>query len=102
MKAVQIFKEGSKEYLALSCAAWLLTTFSPNGYQYYVGETYFDFGADLKWTTILCHKPGEREFWDVQALSPLRQTEIISANTFHDIMSVVNKYFSGEYCVDKK
>ena len=74
-KIIDIFKPGSWEHEQLRIAAEMLTEKSPNGYKYYVGETYCDFGQGWIWTTILC-KSGS--LWgDYQAITPDQQEEII-------------------------
>ena len=102
MKAIRIFKNTDREYGMLSHMAALLTDLSPNRYQYYVGDTYFDFGQDWKWTTILCHRPEDSSGWDFQALNPALQEKIITADTPEGVSEAVKAYFNGPYCVDKK
>ena len=52
---IKIFEHGSEAREKLNRAAHILTGLSPKGYRYYVGETYFDFGQNWKWTTPRPH-----------------------------------------------
>ena len=72
---ISVFKPGSWEYEQLRIAAEMLTEKSPDGYRYYVGETYFDLGQGWVWTTILCDSGSP--WGDSQALTPAQQEEII-------------------------
>ena len=91
---IKIFPRDSKEHKLLELAAALLTVKSPNQYRYYVGETYFDYGQDWKWTTILC-EDGSHGY---QALSPKAQELILN----EQIEEAVDKWVLGnKYCPDK-
>lgn len=74
-KIIDTFKPGSWEHEQLRIAAEMLTEKSPNGYKYYVGDTYFDFGQDWMWTTILCNSGSP--WGDYQAITPAQQEIII-------------------------
>ena len=79
-KIIDTFKPGSWEHEQLRIAAEMLTEKSPNGYKYYVGETYFDLGQRRMWTTILCDSGsplGNLEPPPYQAITPEQQEEII-------------------------
>ena len=99
MDSIRVFSPDDREYKLLSCAAQAMTVLSPNGFRYYVGETYFDLGQDWKWTTILCHRPGDD--WDFQAINPALQKMIVTARDIMTIGAAVSKYFKGENCLDK-
>lgn len=92
-REISIFQKGSKEYKLLESAAALLTAKSPNSYNYCVGETYFDYGQNWKWTTILCDN-GERGY---QALCPVEQEMILNG----EIEAAVKRVFEDKYCPDK-
>lgn len=94
---IKIFEHGSEAREKLNRAAHILTGLSPKGYRYYVGETYFDFGQDWKWTTILC-KGGE--FGDYQALSPAEQERIILADV-PELATVAADVLAGKFCPDR-
>ena len=77
-KIIDVFQSGSFEYEQLRIAAEMLTNKSPRNHVYYVGDTYFDFGQDWKWTTILCASNGG--WGDYQAITPAQQELIILSN----------------------
>lgn len=89
------FEVGSREREKLQLVAVLLTNRSPNHYLYYVDETYFDFGQDWMWTTILCSK-------GYQALNPREQEEIILAETYDELVKIAEGILSDKFCPDKK
>ena len=95
---ITTFEKGSEEYEKLQIAALMLTNRSPRGYQYHVGTTYFDFGQDWKWTTILCN--GEDNIY--QALNPREQEEIILSDTYDEMVKTVELIFTDKFCPDKK
>ena len=95
---IKVFGKDSEEYKALNVAAAVLTAKSPNGYRYYVGETYFDYGQDWKWTTVLC----EGDSWGgYQALNPREQEDILLGDV-NDIPKVCDEVLSDKFCPDKK
>ena len=95
-----IFEKGTEEYKKLEAVAAMLTAFSPNKRRYYVGETYFDYGQDWKWTTVLCEGG---EWGAYQALYPAQQEKIIFfAESAKDLAEVVESVFADKFCPDKK
>ena len=44
--AIRTFERNGNEWDRLNMLAALLTAHSPNGWEYFVGETYFDYGQD--------------------------------------------------------
>lgn len=78
------------EYKQLDVAAKMLTLFNGKGFRYYVGNTYFDYGQDWKWTTILKEDPNETGVLRVcQALNPRQQENIIMADTPEEMAKAV-------------
>lgn len=96
---ISVFDKGSEEYEHLQIAALMMTNRSPNGWFYHVGETYFDYGQDWKWTTILCDG---NKFGTYQALSPRQHEEIIMANKIDEMASIVEGIFDNKFCCDKR
>lgn len=88
-KYIKVFNADSPEYARLQAAAELMTKRSPLGYHYHVGDTYFDFGQNWVWTTILCDG-------GYQALYPRDQERIITG----DIDAAVTAVFADKYCPD--
>ena len=86
---IKVFKPDSFEHKRLEIAAAIMNIKSPNHYKYRVAETYFDYGQDWKWTTILCDNYGH--WGEFQALSPRQQEEIILAENVE--LAVIN-YFT--------
>ena len=76
-KITDVFQPGSWEYEQLRIAAEMLTQKSSNGYKYYLGNTYLDFGRGLTWTTILCDRGTGQDWDEYQAITPAQQEEII-------------------------
>lgn len=97
-KFITEFKYGTEEYEKLQIMALMLMNRSPNGYRYYVGSTYFDFGQDWKWTTVLC---GGDRYGSYQALNPREQEEIILATTYDELVKIAESILSDKYCPDK-
>lgn len=92
---ITLFNHEDVEYQKLEAAAELLTEKSPRGYTYYVGDTYFDFGQNWKWTTILCEGSGWGSY---QALSPRTQELIIESD---NLAEAVEEVLNGKYCPDR-
>lgn len=100
MSYIKRYRSDAPEYDKLRRAANILTGLSPNGWSYYVDETYFDFGQNWKWTTILCHRTG-RGFTDTyQALSPAAQERVI-LSPVAELPAVCAEILHGKYCPDK-
>ena len=97
MSFIKRYASDTPEYDKLRRAAHILTGLSPNGYKYTVGETYFDFGQDWKWTTILCDGGS---FGGYQALSPANQEEIILAPV-EQLPAVCADVLAGKFCPDR-
>ena len=95
---ISVFDKDSEEYEHLQLAAVMLTNRSPHGWHYYVDNTYYDFGQDWKWTTILC----EGNHWgSYQALNPREQEQIIMASWIDELVSIVEAILSDKFCPDK-
>ena len=97
-KYIKKFNAGTPEFTALETAAKIMTKMSPKGYEYYVGDTYFDYGQDWMWTTILCNGGN---YGGYQALSPRAQEEIITATAPEALEAAVRRVFSGKWCPDR-
>ena len=96
---IKRFDHGSRERELLKIAAAVLTFKSPNGWRYYVDETYFDYGQDWKWTTVLC---AGGSFGGYQALNPVEQEEILlSDGSIESIAKIVDMVLSDKFSPDK-
>lgn len=91
---IKTFSNDSPEFARLQRAADMLTEQSPRGYHYYVADTYFDFGQNWIWTTILCDGG---EWGGYQALNPAEQAQIITGS----IEEAIKAVFADKYCPDR-
>lgn len=82
MVAVGVFGSQSHEVNKLAYIARIMTARSDNGVVYEVGDTYYDFGHDWKWTTILAYR-SPNSHW--QALYPTDQRKIFNAETREEL-----------------
>lgn len=95
---IKTFRNDSPEYSALNRAAQIMTERSPRGYHYYVGDTFFDYGQNWVWTTIL----SDGGNWGgYQALCPRDQEAIIIAATPEALEAAIERIFADKYCPDK-
>ena len=97
---IREFERDSEEYQKLERLAMCLTLKSPNGFRYRVGVTYFDYGQNWKWTTVLCDNG---DAWGgYQALNPREQDEILfSDGSFEDVCRIADGVLSDKFCPDK-
>lgn len=77
MDVIRIYGADEQEYQNLARVARIMTARSLNGTRFEVGVTYFDFGQDWRWTTILAYKQDNGSF---QSLTPAEQEKIVTAN----------------------
>ena len=87
METIRIYREDEQEYQNLAYVARIMTACSSNGTRFEVGITYFDFGQNWKWTTILAFTQNKRSF---QALTPDEQKKIVLANV-EDLATVTQE-----------
>lgn len=81
---IKVFDKESAEYRKLKLAAEIMTL--DTGVPHHVAETYFDFGQNWKWTTILKGNKG----WGyirVQALCPRQQEMIVFAKNSDELIA---------------
>ena len=98
MSCIKRYANDTPEYDKLRRAAHILTGLSPNGFGYSVGETYFDFGQNWRWTTILCDGGS---FGGYQALSPAAQEEIIFSPDGAALVAACQRVLTGKFCPDR-
>lgn len=84
---IKIFNRNSKEYQKIRAVAEILTLYNDVGAFFCVDDTFFDFGENLKWTTIVGGKPYSND-GQYQLLYP-GQLEIIINGTFYDVSNVI-------------
>ena len=90
---IKVFEPDTNEYKKLNIACDELNKIANEKYNgafnFTVEQTYFDYGQDWKWTTIMAHNPNkEGIFGSWQALTP-RDQEILL--TDYDIQDVLDK-----------
>lgn len=100
----RILEKNEQEYKNLVAAAKIMEAFSRKGKHYDVGETYLDFGANWKWTTIFRGKRNEhmndRFEIDCQALCPRDWKAICGARTYEELFEAVSTMMSDKYYSD--
>ena len=100
--SIRVYDEDSVEYGLLEKAAGVLTEKSPRRYRYHVGVTYFDFGQNWKWTTILCDTGKRGVTGSYQALCPRDHEMIILSDGSDESMNEIADVILGDkYCPDK-
>lgn len=90
---------GSKEEKNLIAVAKVLEAISPNEYRYEVEETYFDYGQDWSWTTIITYNDEKGDSW--QCLTPREWEYVVTAETLADLLVTAEQITSGKYWLDK-
>ena len=90
---------GSDEEKKLVAVAKMLEAVSPNGYRYEVEVTYFDYGQDWLWTTIIRHD--DNKDYNVQVLNPKEWEHIITAETITDLCVITEHITKDKYFGDK-
>ena len=96
MEIIRTYAPTEAEYKALTKAALLLTITSETGTTYRVEETYFDYGQDWKWTTIVAHSP---KYGSYQALTPRRFEDILKST---DLLATLANMKKDKFWLDKK
>lgn len=83
------------EYRKLLIVCTLLNNYTQADCVFCVEDTYFDFGQNWEWTTIICrYQKDENSFHDqysYQYLSPTIQQSIFLANTVDEIFNITDK-----------
>ena len=94
---IREYKPDDREYKALEKASAILTAVSAKGITYKVENTYFDYGQNWRWTTIIAYDPNA---WckTYQALCP-RDYEKILYST--DMLKTIQEIREDEYFTDK-
>lgn len=90
MSTIKVFLPCSREHANLRKASAILTALNERNIEYKVEETYFDFGQDWKWTTIIAHDP-KCTFGSYQALCPRDHEKIVLAETPADMLRVIGE-----------
>lgn len=107
MSCIRVFEKNSPEYKNLEKLGAKLHELSAHGTEYRVEETYFDFGQDWVWTTLIACKPyadqrtGELKYSTWQALNPREQEEcVLFGDDDAVIEEVARRVYSSPYNPD--
>lgn len=95
--ALRVFQEYELEYQKLKLVADMLTTFSPNGTVYIVEVTYFDFGQDWIWTTIISDS---KDSW--QILNPREWEKIVESDSIDELFEIAKEVAEKTYELDRR
>lgn len=99
MERVLTFEE--QEYKNLQAVASMLTATSKKGIIYQVEDTYFDFGQDWMWTTIVAYDSKDDSVtgsW--QVLSPAEWKDVVLADDMVELMNTVQEIKAGKWFRD--
>lgn len=86
----KVIDKGTQEYKNLEAVCAILNTLCETDTKYWVDVTYFDYGQNWKWTTILNSK-------GVQILSPAEWEKILFADTAIRLAEVTDEIRAGKY-----
>ena len=87
------YEDYSDEYERLESAAVMLEELDDYKHEWVVGDTYFDFGQNWMWTTILYSS----EWGFVQALYPADQEKILNAKSGLELADAVINIYKNMY-----
>ena len=96
---LEVYAKGSDMDKKLKKLAKFLSALSPNDYDYYVDDTYFDYGQGWIYTTVLCR--GDGEWGGYQALNPKEQEAVFFADTTDDLYKIAKEVLADKFCPDK-
>ena len=99
MKKVMTKETHSKEYEALETTANLLTALSRGGTRYIVEDTYFDFGQDWRYTSVIAYRK-DGTSW--QALSASDHDLVTDIGTIEAIEKAVENTVNSKFNPDKE
>lgn len=82
---IRLWDRDSQEYENLDKVSGYLMMYSPNHIYYHPENTYFDYGQDWKWTTIIARRDNG-DSW--QAINPRQQESILLCTTDEELEEV--------------
>lgn len=89
MSIIEKHAEGTQFYRNLKLASAMMQYTDPDS-EYVVEDTYFDFGQDWMWTTIIKKNADNKWCNGVQILCPRDEDRILLADTPEEIAEIVN------------
>lgn len=90
MGKLRILEKNEQAYKNMEAVCGILNALCKTDTVYTVGITYFDFGQNWKWTTIINNH-------QTQILYPREWERIEVAETLQDLMQIVNDIRNGKY-----
>lgn len=89
MSIIERHAEGTQFYKNLKLASAMMEYEDPES-EYVVEDTYFDYGQDWMWTTIIKRTPDNQWCSGVQILCPRDEDRILLADSPMEIAEIVN------------
>lgn len=88
MSIIERHAEGTQFYKNLKLASAMMEFADPES-EYVVEDTYFDYGQDWMWTTIIKRTPYSHWCNGVQILCPRDEDRILLADSLDEITEIV-------------
>ena len=95
MEIIRTYAPDTDEYARLKTASVVLTAVSPKHITYTVEDTYFDFGQDWMWTTLIARRPDGVEY---QAICPRDFEKILLTD---DMLTTLSEVRADKWWSDK-
>ena len=92
MDTIKVYEYDTREAGNLRTACALLNAFN-DSLRFHVGVTYFDYGQDWKWTTLICEK-AEGDRWGGFQINPSNQYEIVTAQSMTELAKACESLLS--------
>lgn len=90
MGNLRVLRDGERAYRNMEAVCAILNAMCETDTVYEVGNTYFDFGAGIRWTTIINNH-------GTQILYPREWEEIEKALTIADLALITENIRNGKY-----
>lgn len=97
MEIIRTYEPDTDAYARLTTAARVLTAVSPKHITYKVEDTYFDYGQNWMWTTIIAYDSNAC-FGSYQALCPRDYEDILTTD---DLLATLSAVRAGKWWSDK-
>lgn len=97
VELIRTYEPDTEEYKKLMTASTILTAISPKGITYTVDDTWFDYGQNWMWTTIIAYDPST-SFGSYQALCPRDYENILLTD---DMLTTLTAIRADKWWRDK-
>lgn len=95
MVKLRILEKDEQAYKNMEAVCAIMNALCNTGNtEYWVGETWFDYGAGIRWTTIINNH-------QTQILYPVDYERIVTATTAQELAVAVDKIRNGKYFREK-